>query len=343
MKLVNFYLAIILCVFTFKNASAQDASINLTLQNSGIVSIGSQIYLQVDITNNDATNGIVQNKLRPQISVPIIIGSFSLTASDHLLSSGWTITSNTGSVIRITNTTDPIPAGVTRTSLIAVNGTAAGNGIILGNLTFVGAAPLGDNSANNSSTAGLTVTTLTPLTVTDFNVKLINCQPVLKWTTQNEINSARFEVERDNLDNSGWKAVGTIIAKGNTATKSEYSLTDKDVNASSEKVLYRLKIIDKDGRYKYSDLLPVLVNCKTVQAQVYPNPVKNGKLYVSLTGTSGNSDAILLSISGQVILRSKLSNGTNYLNVSGVANGSYVLSIQDANAVNQKVKVLIQK
>jgi SprB repeat len=158
MKIFKIFMLFLVATFAFKGAAAQDASINILAGGSGIVTVGGSIFLQVDVTNNDATGIIVANKVRPQISAPTGISSISLNAADHTLPAGWTITSNTGSVIRITNTTDPIPAGVTRTALIRINGgPSTGSGNILANLTFVGAAPVGDNPSNNSGTAGITV------------------------------------------------------------------------------------------------------------------------------------------------------------------------------------------
>ena len=155
MKLFKILFLFCISAFTFMGASAQDPSLNIVLGSSGITTVGGIILLQVDVTNNDPTTGIVSNKIIPQISVPA--GISLIQATGHILPSGWTIVSNSGSVIRIKNTTDPIPAGTTRTAYIAVQGVAIGNGSVLGNLTFNGPAPSGDNPANNTSSAGLTV------------------------------------------------------------------------------------------------------------------------------------------------------------------------------------------
>jgi hypothetical protein len=165
---------------------------------------------------------------------------------------------------------------------------------------------------------------------------------LLRWVTQTEINSDRFEIERRDLNNSDWSTIGTVTAVGNSVRKNEYSFSDAHLTGNSDNVLYRLKMIDKDGRSKYSEVLRVFTNCLTTHINVYPNPVKDGSLYVGLTGTVGTTNAILTSQSGQVILRSKMNNGTNNLNVAGVANGVYVLSIKDANGFDKKVKVFIK-
>jgi Secretion system C-terminal sorting domain len=324
--------------------SAQDASINILAGNNGVVTIGGSIFLQVDVTNNDATGTVVANKVRPQISAPTGITSISLNAADHTLPPGWTITSNSGSVIRITNTSDAIPAGATRTSFIKIlGGPTAGSGTILANLTFVGAAPTGDNTANNSSSAGITSAT-TPVILSEFNALLVNCEPFLKWATESEINSDRFEMERSYPGNATWASIGTIAAAGNTTRKTEYSFTDRTLVAS-EKVLYRLKMIDKDGKYKYSPVLPVSINCNTPKVTVFPNPVQDGRLYISLTGAKGQTEAVLLTLAGQVILKNNANNGTNKIDVYAIANGVYILSVTEigGNELSKKVKVLIQK
>ncbi len=330
--------------FAILRVSAQDASINILAGGSGVVTIGGSIYLQVDVTNNDATGTVVANKVRPQISVPSGITSISLTAADHTLPAGWTITSNSGTVIRITNTSDAIPAGITRTSLIRIlGGPTSGSGTILANLTFVGAAPTGDNPANNSSSAGITSAT-TPVVLSEFNTLLVNCEPFLKWTTESEINSDRFEIERSNTGRNDWTKIGTLPAQGFSTRKTEYSLTDKNLVAAAEKVLYRLKMIDKDGKFTYSMVLPVSLNCNKPEVNIFPNPVQNDRLYVSITGAKGQTEAVLLNLAGQVILKNKVTNGTNKIDVSTIANGVYVLTVTDAgsNGISQKTKVLIQ-
>jgi hypothetical protein len=340
LKLILFSFAI----FFTCTCAAQDASINILAGGSGVITIGGSIFLQVDVTNNDATGTVVANKVRPQISVPAGISSISLIAADHTLPAGWIITSNSGSVIRITNTSDPIPAGVTRTSFIKIlGGPTSGSGTILANLTFVGAAPAGDNTANNSSSSGIT-TSAVPVTLTDFNAALVNCQPLLKWVTETETNSDRFEMERSYPGNATWTLIGTIAAAGNTTRKTEYNFADRTVNNASEKVLYRLKMIDKDGKYKYSPVLPVSINCNTSKITVFPNPVQDGRLYISLTSAKGQTEAVLLNLSGQIILKNAVTNGTNKIDVSAIANGVYILNVTDAgiNGISKKVKVLIQ-
>lgn len=198
------------------------------------------------------------------------------------------------------------------------------------------------NGCTTTANATVNDPVVTPLSLVDFKAKLVNCQPVLNWITENEINTDRFEIEKSNLSNPGWLPVGVVAANGYTTTKSAYNFIDRDANGSSDQVLYRLKMIDKDGRYKYSKELRVFNNCKTTLVEVYPNPVQKGKLYVMINGAMGYTEATFISLSGQVILKTKMINGTNYLNISNFAAGEYVLNIKDANGFKKDVKVFIK-
>ncbi len=195
-----------------------------------------------------------------------------------------------------------------------------------------------------TATASATVSNpiVTPLTLIDFKVKLVNCQPVLNWITDNEINTDRFEVERAGLSNSSWVSTGIVAANGNTSTKATYQFIDRTLPVSPEEALYRLKMIDRDGQYKYSKILHILNDCKNIVMDVYPNPVKKGKLYVDVSGTVGDIEATLITLSGQVVLKSKINNGVNYLNISNMSSGEYLLNIKDANGFKKIVKVFVQ-
>ncbi len=320
--------------------------------NAGEVPVGATLDLQITIGNTGTAN-IVASKLRPVITIPAI-ATFLPDAQQTGLPTGWIIVagSNTGSQIRICNGSDVIPGSANRIIILKVQGvTIGGPSTFAGNLFFggascsvAGAAPSGNLTADDNASSSITVVAaILPLTLTDFNASLKNCEPLLSWTTDSEINSDRFEIERSNTSTGNdWKSIGLVLANGNSSSKINYSFTDKDFNASSEKVFYRLKMIDKNGSYKYSKILPVFVNCNTAKVLVYPNPVQDGKLYVSLAGTNGLAEVSLLSASGQVILKNRINNGTNYLNVSNIADGVYILHIKDTNGFDKNIKVSIR-
>ena len=352
-KIKLFLLFFVACSF-FKNSIAQtqlptNANINIVTANAGVVNLGATLDLSVSVANT-GSNPIQRNRVRPSISIPIAIATALANGLQTGLPVGWVITVNNGATITICNGTDVIPAGETRTAIIKIQGTATGGPFTIGGTLQFGPGTTvctglgtlnGDGPADNITSTAVTVTNVLPLTLTDFNATLKDCQPVLHWSTASEINTDRFEIERSNTSGNDWKMAGNIAASGNSSSKINYNFTDKDLNASSEKVLYRLKMLDKDGSFTYSKILPVLVNCKTATVLVYPNPVQNGKLFVTLAGTVGYAEANLMSVSGQVIITKKIVNGSNDINVSNIADGIYMLRIKDTNGFDKNIKVSV--
>ncbi len=318
--------------------------------NSGIVPVGATNDLTITISNS-GVGSIPVSKLRPIVTVPSSV-AFLASGLQTGLPVGWTILTNTATQLRICNSSDVIGGNESRTIILKVQGvTIASPQTFTGQINFgngttcaAGTTVSGNNTADDFATSTIeVVAAVVPLTLTDFSATLKDCQPLLTWTTESEINTDRFEIERSNAGNSNdWKFIGTVAANGNSSSKINYSFIDKAINVTSEKVFYRLKMIDKDGRFNYSNILPVLVNCKTGNLIVYPNPVHDGKLNVSLSGTVGYAEASLISTTGQVVLKSKMNNGTNFLNVSNMVDGIYVLKITDKNGFEKTIKISIK-
>lgn len=335
-----------------KVASQSNASINVLTLNGGMVNVGGTVDLQVTVGNTGPSASIGVNKVRAQISVPIAIANAAPNAEQTGLPPGWIILTNTGGGITVCNGTDVIPVGAQRQIFIKIQGhTAGGPSTIAGQLTFgpgtgvcTGLGSLaGDLPADNSSQSTVTVSIITPVKLISFGARVLNCKPLLNWKTENEIDFDRFEVERQDLSNPGWVFAAVIPSKESSNGKSEYQFYDHSAGASDQDWGYRLKMIDKDGSFQYSAVLRVSVNCLTTEVLVYPNPVLNGKLYVNITGNANSTTATLQSMSGQVIVKEKLSVGTNYLNVSAVSNGVYILKIEDETGLNKMIKVVIGK
>jgi hypothetical protein len=94
----------------------------------------------------------------------------------------------------------------------------------------------------------------------------------LKWRTAMEINSSGFLIERKNRNENLWKLVGELKASGNSNVPVDYFFID--INLYPGKYLYRLKTIDTDGSYEYSNEVNAEVSeLKTyLLFQNYPNP-----------------------------------------------------------------------
>lgn len=160
MKLFKPVILALTCAFIYSGASSQNALINILTQESGIVHKGKIVFLQVTINNTDHDAHIGVYKIKAQISVPTAI--VSIADSGHVLPTGWTILSNDGSTITLSNGKDMIASNDARTLLIAIKGNKVGGpSTIAGQLFFsngftpgnVPRALQGDNPADNYSTS----------------------------------------------------------------------------------------------------------------------------------------------------------------------------------------------
>lgn len=114
-----------------------------------------------------------------------------------------------------------------------------------------------------------------PVELAAFSASVADNKVELNWETSTETNNRGFEVERK-LKNHDWTTIGYINGNGTTSKKHSYKFTDDGMNENYEgRVLYRLKQIDFDGTFEYSNQVAADFNFIPEQvtlAQNYPNP-----------------------------------------------------------------------
>ena len=117
-----------------------------------------------------------------------------------------------------------------------------------------------DAATNYAWAAGNTGTMLklsgapVPVELTSFAALVIDRNVTLNWATATEINNRGFEVQRKS-SLGDFVSVAFIEGHGTTQQPQSYSYTDK--NIESGKYSYRLKQVDFNGVYSYSDLVEV--------------------------------------------------------------------------------------
>lgn len=112
-----------------------------------------------------------------------------------------------------------------------------------------------------------------PVELSSFTGKVVSGTKVdLNWITKTEVNNYGFDVER-RIKDGDWNNIGFVEGHGNSNSPKNYSFTDNDLFSGGSNFQYRLKQVDNDGQFEYSDIVEVeIVPTKFELSQNYPNP-----------------------------------------------------------------------
>jgi len=110
-----------------------------------------------------------------------------------------------------------------------------------------------------------------PVELSSFSALVEKSSINLSWRTETELNNLGFEVQRKSGE-ADWLVLGFVEGYGNSTIPRQYSFLDKDV-IGGKHFKYRLKQIDQDGKFEYSDEIEVQLNpAEFTLHQNYPNP-----------------------------------------------------------------------
>lgn len=112
-----------------------------------------------------------------------------------------------------------------------------------------------------------------PVELSNFNIKVLDTDVELTWETASESNNDYFSIERsENI--ISWEELATIDGAGNSMTLLKYRYIDE--KPLSNVSYYRLKQIDYNGQFSYSQVRSVNINpTHNPDIRVYPNPTMN--------------------------------------------------------------------
>lgn len=171
-----------------------------------------------------------------------------------------------------------------------------------------------------------------PVELSAFKAEAKENAIALLWETASEINNAGFEVERSE-NGKTFKAISFVEGKGTTAEANRYSFTDATAQ-KGKNYYYRLKQIDFDGQFEYSNVITAQINAgKEVQATLMPNPSQQQGItqlrYVA--AESGNLTVSVYDVVGKQLHddRFEVAAGENTmsLNLDQLAKGVYFVRL----------------
>ena len=281
--------------------------------------------------------------------------------------------------ITIDKITDEIPAGFTYLGLhatsqvTAANSTTIPSGGATGTITFDGGVLSGGNSSYYIPAGGIiilkytttapsfpasnlvttardyvgateagsaqntvSVTATLPVTLLSFSAAWLNEYVKLNWSTT-EINSDKIEIERS-VGNAAFTKIGEFAAAGTSFSVQFYSFIDSFPAGNNK---YRLKLIDRDGQFKYSPV--VLVNKKQtgVTLNSYPNPFITGLNIQLISDKNQTVQLRITDMLGKTILARNEncfpgSNTITLNELSSLQAGNYLLQVITAGGNQQQ-------
>ena len=185
-----------------------------------------------------------------------------------------------------------------------------------------------------------------PVELSSFTATASSSKILLNWQTATEVNNYGFEILRQAQDDE-WVTLGFVDGHGNSNSPKVYQFTDSNPTGGS-KYNYRLKQIDNDGTFEYSDIVEVeYVPTEFALYQNYPNPFNPAtKIKYSLPQESNVTIKIFDILGNQVrtLVKSKQQAGTYEVEFEGtnLVSGIYIYKMQ-TESFNSTKKMLLMK
>lgn len=164
----------------------------------------------------------------------------------------------------------------------------------------------------------------------------------LSWETYEEQNNNHFEIQRSE-DGIKFLAIDSLASKvesGNSPNITPYSYLDKKV--VNDRVFYRLRQVDNDGRSSYSNVVYLAVKGdKDIIVKIHPNPAKTSVMVHVQGNIPAGAEIQLTDVTGKVIEKVMVSPkdmDMPTLDISGLPSGMYLVKYVDKNQeITQKL------
>jgi hypothetical protein len=205
------------------------------------------------------------------------------------------------------------------------NALATGTVMPQSNTLLVTMAPL---SITSLVIAGASTTL--PVELMSFTAAKSDADVVLDFATSNAVGAAAFEIERSG-DGQVFSSIGVVPAvTGASGSASEERYTFTDRQPSDGVNYYRLKLIDQDGSYRYSQIDVIRFDGNSAGLTVFPNPGKS-VVTIQLHVPAGPILLRISDIAGRVVKTLGLQSTGDLLSTSvdidGFAKGTYYVSV----------------
>lgn len=157
-----------------------------------------------------------------------------------------------------------------------------------------------------------------PVVLQNFSAEKNKNTVFLQWTTATETKNDHFEIERKDNAGTGWQLIGSLPGQGNSSTLNNYTFTD--ITPANGNNFYRLKQVDADGNFTFSEVRMVNIPLASWSVKTYPNPVTNN-LHIDFTNDKTEAATIIIyNTAGNIVHTEQmpLVQGFNHITITHV-------------------------
>lgn len=302
--------------------------------------------------NGDDLNGVPNDEDGVSTIPELTSGTTSYSLTVRVLNStgtaatlaGWVDFNGNGSFQPAERAQVSVPNGVTSVviSWTGITGVVAGtnNSIRLRLASNAGEIALPTGPASNGEVEDYRVgITPLPVKLAKFSVEKVEKSSLLSWQTTHEANSDLFQIERSKNAKS-WNHIGEISASGESNITVMYQFSD--ITPMTGPNYYRLKMVDLDGSYAYSQILGIRFDKAARELKIYPNPA-TGFLTIDDIDMASVREVSVTDSKGNVIYKSEKASSplSARINLEGISSGVYALTVTYLDGSRSTNKVVV--
>jgi hypothetical protein len=178
-----------------------------------------------------------------------------------------------------------------------------------------------------------------PVELLYFSAKMKSRKVFLDWSTASEINNSFFEVQRSR-DNESFEVIDVVNGSGNSTTVKSYkSIDEKPYDGIS---YYRLRQVDFDGKYAYSETVSVSLNLDNSFNFVFASPAQSTE-GVTIGYDAGSQEPVTVNITDALgnavtnkIIYPDLGFNKTTIEMPDMSSGIYFITLTNSTFTSSK-------
>lgn len=168
-----------------------------------------------------------------------------------------------------------------------------------------------------------------PVELLTFGAEAFATHVELEWLTQTERNSSHFDVERS-YDGEHFTTRGRVSAAGLSGSRIDYSWADE--YPLTGVAYYRLRFVDRDGSFKFSNVVSVVFRSTSAKLIVHPNPALDNIAVELFQGPAGPAELLVMDASGRKVKQARIVLESGSVSISlpvhDLESGSYIVQVR---------------